>query len=638
MRTPEHRTNLESNKFLLFLSGHWHSKTLLHELLRVRCGQDELKHLSYHTKISMLYGYDLASQFKTAPHVKLAMRAWKGVTQVTTTLAIPIGFEEKLAVEYVKNRLAVGTTYIVSSDLAALVQPIAGASTLTADCFPSAFFSPRLRAARLLPGDVAFICVNAFPERMKCFKASSMAASPTLVVVRAFLPCVKAGTIPKAWSLLRWDVRGWCQSSAIFEKFLGGLLIVTDQDDQLSLCVRNESGTAYTRPFAPRCLLAALPPDFEDEDADGVGAVEAYHGPTDHDILAILADSFLEGEDGRTLEACPWLSEIHEVTEHDMQRLTRLGAITCSESEEGVVSYRINPGGIQHEAEIVVERAMVDMHFLCQQPQGNKDLPSRCKLELLLAAFGTGFRPASLTAASLMYKSGEETLVNLPMLRRSKEYLQALIMTEAFFAKGLARFYHAGPQYYYLCLLNLPHFDEVNAIEDVSSVSNQHWKKSLKESSCSHLVPALEDGPDDDGEALAVVPVPPAVAVEPKALADDKARLFEPMSFCFDCETTTGIRSLTISLDGCSHQSGRRRIYADCIHEGHERCRHYLFLHKFAAPWQACAALLVFIRAGITQPNKARHFEMDRPTDADLNSVLHEMPEALFHEIPDKFD
>ena len=223
------------------------------------------------------------------------------------------------------------------------------------------------------------------------------------------------------------------------------------------------------------------------------------------------------------------------------------------------------------------------------------------------------------------------------MLLRSKKYLEMLLGLDALFERGLHCFHHGGTHNYYLCLENLLDMAAIRAIEDVASTPDKTWKELLMAEARGRdaLADAELAKADAEYAALALLPPPlpaaPPVAPPPRAKKLKKDfKVLEAMSFKFPVETATGQKQVSISLDGFSHQSGRRRAYCKCVHENHVNCHLYIFLHNYGHAWKAVASLLISLRAGILAEDKMEHKRLYAPSDADIESVRAELPDILF--------
>ena len=132
------------------------------------------------------------------------------------------------------------------------------------------------------------------------------------------------------------------------------------------------------------------------------------------------------------------------------------------------------------------------------------------------------------------------------------------------------------------------------------------WKGILKAENPKALMDAEavdQRGRDDGPEGLPALPAAPKGKAKAKAKARaipagaivERPAVLEAMNFRFDC----GEKSFLICLDGYSHQSGRRRVYAKCPIDGHIDCYWYTFLHQHRFPWQAVAYILGYITKGV---------------------------------------
>ena len=85
------------------------TQNAMRELLEVTYERAEVERLSYQQKIHMLYGYHLVAQFQQVEHLQSTIADWRRVTKASQQLAVPVTNMEKLALQYFKGRLQVGS-------------------------------------------------------------------------------------------------------------------------------------------------------------------------------------------------------------------------------------------------------------------------------------------------------------------------------------------------------------------------------------------------------------------------------------------------------------------------------------------------------------------------------------------------
>ena len=166
-------------------------------------------------------------------------------------------------------------------------------------------------------------------------------------------------------------------------------------------------------------------------------------------------------------------------------------------------------------------------------------------------------------------------MVSMSMMLRPKKYLEALVMRGLLHThKGLHQFYHGGSHYYYLCLISLTSLETLNNVEDVATTSNSSWKQLLK-SGGEVAQQALADDEanlqdeqeanDADSFAMVAAPVRPTASMPaPKRAKKGDAKLLDAMTCKFKVESQTGVRDVSIGIDGYSHQTKNRRAYSQC--------------------------------------------------------------------------
>ena len=74
-------------------------------------------------------------------------------------------------------------------------------------------------------------------------------------------------------------------------------------------------------------------------------------------------------------------------------------------------------------------------------------------------------------------------------------HLVALTNLVEIFRKGILSIDHRGPHHYFLCLLKLSNLTPFNALGDVSTTPDDHFKEMLKQSGEEEVL-AVDDGPD----------------------------------------------------------------------------------------------------------------------------------------------
>ena len=171
--------------------------------------------------------------------------------------------------------------------------------------------------------------------------------------------------------------------------------------------------------------------------------------------------------------------------------------------------------------------------------------------------------------------------------------------------------------------LELPAFDKLNCIDNVASTPTKTFKALLD--GLPTTVLAIEDDAKGDDVIDDLVPFRPPHVQPPVPAAPRAGPGAGRTAFVFHCRTASGEKPLTIHLDGWSHQSGRRRVDAQCVHDGHTRCHHYKFIHLFDVPLKSIAYVLCYIRGGHAADNKLDHFRLLPPSEHDLLAVWSEV-------------
>ena len=350
-------------------------------------------------------------------------------------------------------------------------------------------------------------------------------------------------------------------------------------------------------------------------------------------ILACLADDLEAGVSWRGLA-----TKTDSFSTDNMNRLCRLGAVEAEEDEFGDVIYRLRPAGITWSSVYVVHCAVPDVTLI--DPCNMKN-PG--KLEMLFSLYSQNFRPIPAIEGTLEKTSrdSDDRIVLNGMLGRSAKYFEALMMLNTCFRRGLTVFHHGASHYYYTCLIAIDDLTGLMQIENPSMVHDDVWKGILKAENPKALMDAEavdQRGRDDGPEGLPALPAAPKGKAKAKAKARaipagaivERPAVLEAMNFRFDC----GEKSFLICLDGYSHQSGRRRVYAKCPIDGHIDCYWYTFLHQHRFPWQAVAYILGYITKGVSARDKVEHKCMDPPSAEDIAHLTDVVPIALLADIP----
>ena len=159
----------------------------------------------------------------------------------------------------------------------------------------------------------------------------------------------------------------------------------------------------------------------------------------------------------------------------------------------------------------------------------------------------------------------------------------------------------------------------LNAIEDAASIPNATWKLMLAnytEAGQAVLkdeeAAELADDPEGDDLQLALVspaPAPNALPKRPKRSKNADAKLLDAMTFKFECETRSGHQHVSIGIDGFSHQTKSRRVYADCIQDRPHPVRPVVVVRPLSSR--------PVVRLAITHMTSRRI----RPTPTDPNEV-----------------
>ena len=321
------------------------------------------------------------------------MRAWGQVARGSEALAIPVRPLERLAIDYFKSRLIFGNTYAIPREFAdkAAVLSTVDASTVDSTGIAQAFFHTR-RSCSLSVGTVVFRVVNARPEARKVFRSGEPRVT-SHVVVRAFHPVVEVGTVPAAWTLVRWDVRAWCDTPEVLSKFLNSFIHcdgVTQQSRvQLYSGVADKPRAQHRRvENGPIARLAQPAPSNDDDDLDLAIVPHVRHGPV-NSILADLADDLALGNstvDASILDAA--------TSEETVIYLREIGAVAMVSDDDGIMQYKINPAGVQRYSVVNVTSMINDVDGLVSWD--SKGLAESSKIELLFKLLDTGVRPMAL--------------------------------------------------------------------------------------------------------------------------------------------------------------------------------------------------------------------------------------------------
>ena len=248
------------------------------------------------------------------------------------------------------------------------------------------------------------------------------------------------------------------------------------------------------------------------------------------------------------------------------------------------------------------------------------------KAELLYMLFEKEFRPVDQLPHGVdSYSPGMDKIVLIPMMHRSRLYFESLHRAEVLTASGIRAICHNGSHHYYVCLEDSSLVEKINAIEDVNAHNDTWWKNLARGSGLDLL--AIMDDPVDDPLALALPvpePEPVVLALPPPVppLALPPPLYLQPMEFKFPC----GDKTLSIHLDGFSHQSGIRRAYAKCPWP-HGNCFKYCHFTGFDQPWKCVAYVLAYMRAGVMHDDKYGHQGCGVHNGNDLEG---EMPAVLF--------
>ena len=106
--------------FRTWIAWRWYSKSIFDDLLECTSyTKQDLSKLRYGQKVSIVYGYDLKSQFDAMPGFSQVLVDWSKITSAHQAQEVVVKtFTEQLCLEYLKNRLAVGLTFVIPEALA----------------------------------------------------------------------------------------------------------------------------------------------------------------------------------------------------------------------------------------------------------------------------------------------------------------------------------------------------------------------------------------------------------------------------------------------------------------------------------------------------------------------------------------
>ena len=148
MRKTESDDLCKQQKFLNWAAFSWRAKTSLSDLLKPL--SRDLKGLSYHHKVRLIYGQYVESQFQVVDTIEARIARWDALrARQVVTLACPMSAMEALCVSYFQQRLEVGRTFLVPTGMAAIADlgPLVDApSAIQYFDIMQAYFDP-MRAA-----------------------------------------------------------------------------------------------------------------------------------------------------------------------------------------------------------------------------------------------------------------------------------------------------------------------------------------------------------------------------------------------------------------------------------------------------------------------------------------------------------
>ena len=296
---------------------------------------------------------------------------------------------EKIAIEYLKSRFEVGSTYAVPREFAEMaLTGITGASDVDADVFPQAFYGQPLRHTKLEIGDVVFHMINPRPELRKVYKSGGEARVTSEVLVRAFAPICEAGVVPQEWTLVRWSLRTWCSSNNVLDRLLRSLLFC-DKCSERAFVQLSDRRAFMPLPRLPsptdgvfkRLALPAPPDPTFDDDA----AIVPYRGDVESVVFSMLADALLSGNASLGAD----VFDSREVEAGSSERLAAIGAVTAVHGE---VQYSLNPAGISWHINFQVVECTNDMRMV-PFARDKKALDTMSKVELLFIRLDAGAKP-----------------------------------------------------------------------------------------------------------------------------------------------------------------------------------------------------------------------------------------------------
>ena len=602
--------------FRTWIAWRWYSKSIFDDLLECTSyTKQDLSKLRYGQKVSIVYGYDLKSQFDAMPGFSQVLVDWSKILSAHQAQEVVVKtFTEQLCLEYLKNRLAVGLTFVIPEALAKKkLHGDLSSSSVSLAALRDAFYDLPSRPSKLQCGDVVFSVIDARPEKKFLMNAAHVVRTTSTIIVRRHDVTTNNDTfIPAGWVIEEWNLRYLLTSGDSWRALMTSLFRI----DDLRSCShlqplaiadhRRHMPTVEAHHHRPvRTPPAAL--------ADNVNVEELAIQPTVDPSVMLLNQIFRACEDksgGTDLFDFDWDFNLNLLGD-----LVERGAIETVESDVGDLLYRVRPSGIDVSLSRVAGSLVQD---IWQAPRDLGDYKRMGKLEMLYLLFMQGYRPMNALPSPKLCHSPQtsEPFVLLPMLKRSRLYLEALLMADDIFSAGFTKISHEGTDCYYACLLVRGNDDvvrKINEIEDITSLVDSEYKKILKDEDLPVALPVAQE---DVGVAIVAVEPPPVPVVPMLAVAPPE--WLGPMSFEFPC----GHLVCTISLDGHSHQSGIRRAYGKCPWTDHEKCFKYCHTSNFPEVWQSIAFILSYMRAGGACCDKEEHQKCGVTNGDDLKSEM----------------
>lgn len=574
---------LEHPQFYRWALTFYNKRSALRHIVGFTFGRQDQHKLRLFSKKKLekrLFLSDAASQFRKVDYACESRTVWKKAVPKARVGPVPVSGSRAMLVDFARDVFCKRPSAIFS-----LPSPcFEHAAVQWGDCSPAdlvdtlemAAGSPRV-PYEARPDEVFFKVLSAHPTAKKLLRSSHTACSTTTASVCI---CDVSEGDPLTWTLQPSRFMLLDLACLGRSENLHAFKVWRSDGGEAEACVSDEiiGQLAGQWSLAPLVVVTRLKP-LLDRLVSAGALVQAGAALAFSDLWSLDTPAAGPGE----------LSHLHMV-----------GVMEVSTDEFGEMVVALNMQAcVWGRSQSIMAVARVLRHRL-----PHDDWSKSSKLAMIVELLAQGWSPRPFLGDG--HVGDDRRFFSVPMLSRSRFYFVCLLNASAILGKGAMVIMDGKPESYYHCLLRLPDISKLRTLPDFERLKHSHFVEMLRQGKVfvdpswwampievvvdeGDLAP-LEESRDDGGaedDQLALVPLPAPVPSMP---------------------TKYDVGAVVVHLDGCSHASGKQRLWVSCKQPGHIACVTYRQFDGFVGGLnEAVAWMAEWHVMGPNSADKAAH-------------------------------